>query len=337
MKQYVNTTDFYINEATVLTIGKFDGEHIGHRKLLAVMKNIALKKGLKTAVFTFNTAPYEIVGGFRNKYYADKQLQNAEQYTGQITTNDERNKMLEEAGIDYLIEYPFNKEVSHIGGEDFIMNILIEKMHMKAIVAGPDCAFGHNKEGNADLLKEVAKKLPEESSYDVIIIEKLKDENNRDISSTFIRAELDSGNIEKANRLLGSNYSIHGRVVQGNMIGGKILGFPTVNIIPPKNKHLPRFGVYASKVRIIKTGEEYQGLTNVGINPTVDNDKKKHCPRVETYIYDFDRNIYGSDIEISFIKFIRPERKFSSLDDLKKQISSDKEAVKTYFRSIEYV
>ena len=227
MKQYINITDFHIDKATVLTIGKFDGEHIGHRKLLAVMKGIAEEKGLKTAVFTFNTAPSEIIGGAESK--------EAGLNPSQITTNDERNKMLNDSGIDYLIEYPFNKEVARIKAEDFIKDILIKKMNMKAVVAGPDCAFGHNKEGNAELLTKVAAELPKELSYEVIIIDKEKDEYDRDISSTLIREELDKGNIENANKLLGTCYSIHGKVLHGNMIGGKLLGFPTANIIPQKN------------------------------------------------------------------------------------------------------
>lgn len=324
MKQYINITDFHIDKATVLTIGKFDGEHIGHRKLLAVMKGIAEEKGLKTAVFTFNTAPSEIIGGAESK--------EAGLNPSQITTNDERNKMLNDSGIDYLIEYPFNKEVARIKAEDFIKDILIKKMNMKAVVAGPDCAFGHNKEGNAEFLTKVAAELPKELSYEVIIIDKEKDEYDRDISSTLIREELDKGNIENANKLLGTCYSIHGKVLHGNMIGGKLLGFPTANIIPQKRKHLPKFGVYASKVRLVNSGEEYFGLTNVGINPTVDNDRANHSTRVETFIYDFNKDIYGEEIEISFIKFIRPEKKFSSLEELKKQIAYDKETVKSIFR-----
>lgn len=312
MKCYINTTDFRIDEPTVLTIGKFDGEHIGHQKVFAQMQKHAKAQNIKTAVFAFHTAPSAILGN---------------QEPALITTNAERNQRFARLGIDYLVEYPFNKEISMMEGEDFLRDILIAKMNMKAIVAGSDCAFGHNKSGNASLLERFAK----EFGYSVYIIEKERDENRREISSSLIRAELESGNIENANRLLGRKFSIYGRVSPGNQIGRKLLGFPTVNLFPPEDKFLPKYGVYYSVVKIEKEEGLWHGITNIGINPTIQKDKKQHVPRVETYLYHFEGDLYGKNIEVFLCRFLREEMKFESLEELRERIERDKREGEAFF------
>ena len=268
---------------------------------------------MKTVVFSFRTLPSNIV---RNKN------------TTQIFTNAERRKKLEELGIDYYIEYPFDMNIAKLTGEEFLTNILIEKLGMAEIVAGDDAAFGYKKSGNIELLNRLSKTL----GYDVKIITKEKDDFQNDISSTLIRQKLDEGDMEEANKLLGGIYSISGIVEEGNKLGAKI-GFPTLNVFPSSQKHLPKSGVYASRVRIGDDDTFYLGLTNVGSNPSIENDKRDHIARVETYLYNFDATLYGREIEVYLYKYIRPEMKFDSLDTLKSQLSKDKVEVLNFLNS----
>ena len=313
MITFINTTDIKITEKTAVVIGKFDGEHRGHRKLFRTLKDEANKRGLKTVVFSFRTLPSNIV---RNKN------------TTQIFTNAERRKKLEALGIDYYIEYPFDMSIAKLTGEEFLKDILIEKLCMAEIVAGDDAAFGYKKSGNIELLNRLSKVL----GYDVKIITKEKDDFQNDISSTLIRQKLDEGDLEEANKLLGGIYSISGIVEEGNKLGAKI-GFPTLNIFPPAEKHLPKLGVYASRVRIGDDDTFYLGLTNVGSNPSIENDKRDHISRVETYLYNFDASLYGREIEVYLYKYIRPEIKFDSLDLLKSQLIKDKMEVLDFLNS----
>ena len=155
-------------------------------------------------------------------------------------------------------------------------------------------------------------------------IEKEKAFDGLDISSTLIRELLLEGRVSKANEFLGTEYSIGGIVKTGNRIGKKLLGFPTLNIFPPKHKILPKFGVYATRVKLNSTGEIFDSITNVGNNPTVKDDLKNHTTRIETHIFDFDRDIYEESIEVYFVEYIRAEEKFESLEDLKLQMEEDK-------------
>lgn len=300
-----DTRQFQIDEPTVATIGKFDGRHVGHQKLLGEMLKIKKESGLKTAVFSFEIVPASVTSGRKQSV---------------ITTNQERRNNLEKMGIDYLVEYPFTMEVAHMPPEDFVRNILVGQMQAQVIVAGTDCGFGYQRSGNARLLEKLAPRY----GYRADIIQKAQ-EDHRDISSTFVREELDVGNIEKANELLGEPYAIHGTVVHGNHIGGSVLGFPTANILPPPEKHLPPFGVYVSRVRV--DGACYGGVSNIGKKPTVEGISPVG---VETYIIGFDEDLYGKNIEVQLLHFLRPEQKFSSLENLKEQIERDKQASVKY-------
>ncbi|MCI8662063.1 MAG: bifunctional riboflavin kinase/FAD synthetase [Hungatella sp.] len=300
MKCFIGETEFKINKPAVVTIGKFDGRHKGHQKLLGRMMEFKRKYGYETAVFTFDMAPVSRLSGTAQKV---------------ITTNQERRNNMEKMGIDYLAEYPFTRDVIHLSAEDFVKKILIDKMNAKAIVVGTDCGFGYQRSGNAQVLRELSGKY----GYQLEVIVKEQDDK-RDISSTYIKEELSRGNIEKANKLLGEPYAIHGTVVHGNHVGGPVLGFPTVNVIPPKEKFLPPFGVYVS--RVLAEGIYYGGITNIGRKPTVE---KESPIGVETYIFGLDKDLYGKNIEVQLLNFERPERKFGSLDQLKQQLERDKE------------
>ncbi len=190
-------------------------------------------------------------------------------------------------------------------------------MNARAIVVGTDCGFGYKRAGNAELLKAQKESL----GYELEIVDKKQDDSvHRDISSTYIKEELDRGNIEKANELLGEPYAIHGLVAHGNHMGGPVLGFPTANLLPPPEKYLPPFGVYVSKVLV--DGKYYGGITNIGKKPTIRGDNPIS---VETFVFDLDQDLYGKPIEVQLLNFERPERKFQSLEELKSQINKDKE------------
>lgn len=308
MEIITGTRDFQIKEPTVVTIGKFDGRHKGHQKLLRELLRQKEQKGLKTAVFTFAMAPSGIVSGRRQTV---------------ITTNQERRSNMAKMGMDYLVEYPFNQEVAHMTPEDFVAEVLVRQMSAKAVIAGPDCSFGYKGAGNASLLQELSARY----GFEAIIIEKEKDEQ-RDISSTYVREELDRGNIEKANALLGEPYTIHGIVVHGNHIGGTLLGFPTANIVPPPEKHLPCFGVYVS--RVLVDGTWYGGVSNIGRKPTIQGENPVG---VETFIMGLDEDLYGKNIEVQLLNFERPEQRFETLEELKARIKKDKEYAAEYFRT----
>lgn len=309
MQVITGTREFQIEEPTAVTIGKFDGRHKGHQKLLREMLCFKERQGLKAAVFTFDMAPAGVMAG---------RVQTV------ITTNQERRNKMAKMGIDYLVEYPFDQNTAHMSPEEFVSEVLVRRMHAKAVVVGTDCSFGYKGKGNAQLLKEMS----ESCGFEAVIIEKEQDDH-RDISSTYVREELDQGNIEKANELLGEPYAIHGVVVHGNHIGGAILGFPTANILPPPEKHLPPFGVYVSQVLV--DGALYRGVTNIGKKPTVEGESPVG---VETFIMGLEANLYGKEIEVQLLNFERPEQKFSSLEELKERIEKDKEYAAAYFEGL---
>ncbi|MCR4629903.1 MAG: bifunctional riboflavin kinase/FAD synthetase [Clostridium sp.] len=297
MQYIIGTREFQIEEPTAVTIGKFDGLHRGHMKLLDEVFRFR-KAGMKTAVFTFETAPGSLMSG---------------RMQTMITTNEERRRNLEQAGIDYLVEYPFNTTVAHMSPEDFVRKVLTDQMHARAVIAGTDCSFGYKGAGNAALLR----KLGPEYGFRAVIVDKLMD-GDREISSTYVREELAAGHIRKANELLGYEYSISGEVVHGQHLGST-LGFPTANILPPAQKHLPVFGVYLSETEV--DGVWYPSLTNIGRKPTIEG---LHPVSAETFLYDFDQSIYGKSIEVRMLDFFRPEMKFDSLNQLRAQVDSDK-------------
>ena len=303
MKYIRNTVDFQIEEDTVISLGKFDGIHRGHELL---MERLAEKKreGLKAAIFTFDIPPR------RNVQHVEAKV---------LTTNEEKMHIFEEMGIDYLIECPFTEEVMHMEPEDFI-RMLVERLHVKCIVAGEDFRFGHNRRGDYRMLQEYAGKL----GYEALILKKMK-EDARDISSTFVREEIAAGNIEKANHLLGYRYFVKGMVKHGNQIG-RTIGIPTINLIPPEEKLLPPFGVYVSEVAI---GEErYQGVTNVGCKPTIEGNNPVG---VETHLLDFREDVYEKVVTVEFLTMIREERRFDSIEKLQEQMMNDIAFTRAFF------
>ncbi len=286
---------------TAVAIGKFDGIHLGHKKLLAHILD-QKQDGLKATVFTFEPSPEEFFVGRPVK---------------QLFTRNEKRKAFEEMGIDILVEFPLTAQTAATPPEDFVKTILVEDLKADYIAAGTDVSFGDKGRGDQHLLKYMSREL----GFELCLIDKVM-LDGEEVSSTRVRNQIADGEIPMAKRLLGNDYSISGIVEHGKHLGSTI-GIPTVNVLPPANKLLPPFGVYSSTVVI--GGVSYRGMTNIGRKPTVSSSNQVG---VETYIYDFDEDVYGRQIEVRLHEFIRPEMKFDSVEALKKQMTSDIEAAR---------
>lgn len=296
MEIIAGTTDFYLEKETAAAVGKFDGLHIGHRRLLDEI--LARRKdGLAACVFTFDPAPAVLFGTSDGM---------------ELTTRQEKQLILERMGVDILIEFPLTAETAAMPPEIFASQVLGERMQVRYLAAGSDLSFGQGGKGDAALLKRLAPEL----GFSVDIVEKVCAEGSP-VSSTRVREQVEAGKMELAERLLGMPYLLAGRVTAGNRIG-RTLGFPTLNILPEPTKLLPPRGVYYSKVRC--RGKLYPAVTNVGYRPTVTADR---VMGVESYLYGFDKEIYGEQVEVNFLSFRRPERRFDSLEKLKAQLEED--------------
>jgi len=291
-----NNTDFIISEPTVVSIGKFDGDHIGHQKIFAVMRQIKADEMLKSAAFSFA--------------FFD---------TPQMSTMAEKRRLLKHEDVDYLIEFPFTDETKNMEAEVFIKEVLIARLNMKHIVAGTDCSFGHNRSGNADLLRTLGPEL----GFKVTIIEKVSG-GNEEISSTAVRSLIRNGNVEKAAVLNGRPYTVSGIARTGNKLGSRKLGFGTANIIPEEGKLFPKEGVYLTKT-LLSDGRRLYSMTNIGSNPSIDTDSFGHIIRCETHIFDFNEVLYGQFIQVEFLRHIRDEIRFSSVEELKAQLEKDRQ------------
>ena len=303
MKYINHTLEFHIDEPTVITFGKFDGLHRGHEMLMEHLDKVAEAYGLQRVVFTFDIPPR-------------KQMQDASAKV--LTTNEEKRYIFEQRGIDYLIECPFTKEVMCMEPEKFIKWIT-KALSVRYMVVGDDFCFGHNRSGNHKVLKEFEKKY----GYQTMVFQKMQ-EDHRDISSTFVREEIAAGDMKKANHLLGYPYFLFSKVVHGNQIGRK-MGIPTINMCFPEEKLLPKNGVYVTQTMI--SGKTYRSVSNIGCKPTISQDNPVG---VETYILDFDGELYDKVIQVSFLDYIREEKRFDSLPELQRQIEQDIKIAQNY-------
>lgn len=290
------TTDFFIPESTAVAIGKFDGVHRGHRKLLEQILD-AGKDGYAAAVFTFDPPPGAFFSGRQGK---------------ELTTREEKRELFREAGIRYLVEFPLNRTTASMPPEEFVLQVLVEKMRAGLVAAGTDLSFGDRGAGDARLLEAMAGI----GHYQVSIIRKVCMEG-REISSSYVREEVEKGNMELAARLLGSPYSVTGTVEHGKKFGRRI-GMPTANLLPPPDKLLPPAGVYFS--RVLYAGCWHRGITNLGVKPTVSLENRMVA---ETYLYDFEGDLYGQTVTVQLLHFLRPERRFPDVEALKAQMRSD--------------
>ncbi|WP_158860190.1 bifunctional riboflavin kinase/FAD synthetase [Lunatibacter salilacus] len=307
MKIYDNFNDFQPIPHAVVTIGTFDGVHLGHQKILNRLRILADQSQGETVLITFWPHPRMVL---RPDSHNIKLL----------STFEEKNTLLEEYGVDHLVSIPFTKAFSETSSEEFIHHILIEKIKTKILVIGYDHKFGKGREGGFEHLHANQEKYG-------FVLEEIprEDIDSIGISSTKIRQALEKGDIVSANNFLGRPYALRGEVIQGKQIGRSI-GFPTANIeIADLNKLIPGDGSYIVQASV--EGRTVNGMLNIGHRPTLSGLNKT----VEVHLFDFDRTIYGVDIDISFLEFLRPEIKFSGLDELKDQLDRDRIRARGFF------
>lgn len=296
MQHFYGINDVKLQDAWV-TIGSFDGVHIGHRQLIDQLTAGAHNVGAPAVVITFHPHPAVVLRGLQGPIY--------------LTTPEQKAQLLGNSGVDVVITYPFSKEVSQTSAKDFVQS-LHAHLGIKHLWIGHDFALGRNREGDVNALRgfgeELGFQVHEVSAY-----------QNQDqvVSSSLIRKNLEQGDLDGANRLLDRSYALTGKVEQGDQ-RGRELGFPTANIAVDKNIVVPGAGIYASWVTV--DGKTYQGASSIGVRPTFEGDGET---KVETFILDFDQDIYDQEITITFEHRLRDELKFDSIEALVEQIDQD--------------
>jgi riboflavin kinase / FMN adenylyltransferase len=296
MAHIYKLADAQISQPSMLTIGVFDGVHKGHQHLIHRVVDEARRAGCLAAVLTFFPHPDIVLRGLKGRYY--------------LTTPEQRAAELEKLGVDLVITHPFNEDVRQMRAAAFV-DELLHHLKLGALWVGSDFAMGYKREGNIDFLRTQG----EQKGFTVHAIDLIMAEGTR-VSSTAIREALQAGDMERAKEGLGRAYSLSGEVVHGKK-RGRAIGYPTANIDVWDEQVIPANGVYAGWARL--GDERFMAMTNVGVSPTFANKDVT----VEAYLLDFDRDIYGQTLEISFDRYLRPEMKFNGLDGLIAQIGED--------------
>lgn len=303
--RYIEGLDAYYGSGrSAVTLGKFDGLHCGHEKLIDKVMECAKTDGVESLVCSFDMRP------LFDSMSIEKEV---------LMTKEERRFRLEHR-VDWLVDCPFTKAFSQISAEDFIRDVLTGVFHAAYVVVGTDFCFGYGKKGDIHMLKE----YEDVYDYRLIIVEK-EQYCGREISSTYIREALFQGDIPLVNRLLGYPYTITGIVEHGRQLGRR-LGFPTLNVAPQEYKMMPPNGVYAVKVEI--DGKEFAGIGNVGVKPTVTNENRM---LVESYLFDYHEDAYGKKVSVKLYEFRRPEQKFADVQEMKRCIDRDIEYGRRFF------
>jgi riboflavin kinase/FMN adenylyltransferase len=297
-----NTEEFRIETPTIVTIGTFDGVHLGHQKILERLRNLKTQTGLKTVVLTFEPHPRKVL------FPDQKDLK-------LLTLVDEKLTLLDKYGVDVTVVYPFSKKFSELPSDVYIRHVLLKMLNVKYLVIGYDHKFGKNRSGDIQVLKKYAA----EYKFEIEEIS-ARDIDHIAVSSTRIRKALEEGDVELAGNFLGHRYFLEGHVIRGKQLG-RNLGYPTANIsITEEEKQVPNKGVYL--VEVIVSGQHYFGMLNIGVNPTTDVD---NLIKIEVHIFDFEHDIYGENIRINFVKRLRDEKKFANLNELKQALDQDRE------------
>ncbi|MCS7053334.1 MAG: bifunctional riboflavin kinase/FAD synthetase [Ignavibacterium sp.] len=297
---------------TVLTIGTFDGIHLGHQEIIKKVVDISHKESLRNLIITFHPHPRKVI--------------NPESSIKLLTIPEEQSKILESLGVENHLIINFTKSFSETTSYQFIKDYIVEKIGVKKIVIGYDHHFGKSRQGNVEFLKSISN----EFSFEVIEIPPFEIDSMV-VSSSLIRNELQNGNIKVVNKMLGRNYSLCGEIISGDGRGRK-LGYPTANIKIDEDKALPKLGIYAVFVFIDEV--RYNGLLSIGKRPTFYNNGKIVS---EVYIYNFDADIYGKFVKVELIEKIREEEKFNSVEELINQMNLDKENGIKIFNSLEKI
>ncbi|MCD7739199.1 MAG: bifunctional riboflavin kinase/FMN adenylyltransferase [Lachnospiraceae bacterium] len=338
MKIISGTTEFHIDGKSAVAIGKFDGVHLGHQKLLKRMHDWQAQ-GYLAVVFTFDRPPASV-------FSTEKNIR-------ELTTPEEKRELMEQMGTDVLVEFPMTAETAAMSPEAFVEEILVGQLNSAVILAGEDISFGHQGRGNRRLLEAMADRL----GYRTEIVDKLSvrealaylsdsslteegmkarrnteaaADEDRDrqffsdlngdvpVSSTLVRRLLEEGKMKQVTALCGRPYSVTGSIIHGSHLGGPVLQMPTINMEWPSEKLTPPFGVYYS--RTLLEGKYYRSITNVGCKPTVSEENRVLA---ETYIYDFGGNVYGERAQVFLYGYKRPEQKFDGIDALREQMQRD--------------
>lgn len=294
----------------LLTIGVFDGVHLGHKYLISQLKQKAGEEGMACGVVTFRQHPREVLSTHARLKY--------------LTTLEERIRLLKAEGVDVVLALSFTHELSQLNAREFT-GLLQKHLRMRGLVIGPDFALGRNREGSVDALRQVGREM----GFSVAVVQPVKI-NGDVVSSTAIRNALASGNMEKVHRLIGRSFSLEGSVVTGAG-RGRQLDFPTANMDLGPRQALPADGVYATRAYI--NGEPYQSVTNIGKRPTFEGEGRT----IEVYILDYKGDLYGSNLKIDVVQRLRGEKKFGSAEELQKQISEDIKQVRAILSSVEKV
>ncbi|MBO5516706.1 MAG: bifunctional riboflavin kinase/FAD synthetase [Firmicutes bacterium] len=307
MNIYKKLNEIVNMQPTAVALGNFDGVHKGHQMLIRECVAAAEEKGLAPSVFTFTNHPVNEIAG--------------KTIIKNIMTFEEKAEQLEKLGVENLFSPVFDDTIRTKGAFDFVKDILVDLFHTKHAVCGFNYRFGYKAEGDADRLAQLGR----EFGYGVSVIPEIRINGNT-VSSTLIRQIIDEGRIDEYKDYTGRLYCIDGKVVQGKHLGRRI-GFPTVNLSLDTTEAFPRNGVYITQTTVNK--QKYQSITNVGNKPTVGEFAKN----AETHIFDFDGDLYGQEVRIEFIKMLRPERKFDTLEDLQAEIHKNCLQAQEYFKT----
>ncbi len=310
MIYYTGTRDIHLQH-TAVALGKFDGLHRGHQLLFDKLK-MYQEKGYQTVIFTFNFHPANLLKHTRQNL---------------IYSHDERLRLVRSLGVDVMIEFPFTDETAHMLPDDFVREVLLNSLGAEVIVVGDDFRFGYQRSGDVNFLK-----LHQEE-YGCIIdsCEKLCTPDGEEVSSTLIRARIEEGDMTAAQELLGRPYSITGKVVRG-FANGRSVEMPTANLIPCDDKLLPPDGVYISGTVLSDGGLILPSLTNIGCNPTIGDGLDR---RIETFILQFDGDLYEKEITVNLYTRLRGEKRFESLQELRAQVKKDQKAAESFFAGLE--
>jgi riboflavin kinase/FMN adenylyltransferase len=305
MKIFHGTENANILRPTVLTLGVFDGLHMGHQKIVETVVNRAKELHAIPTAITFDPHPRAVL--------------HPESAPPLLQTLDQRLAALEVLGIEQTIVIPFSREFASIEAEEFLRDVIYDRLQAKEVYLGRGFAFGKNRAGNIELLRKISAEL----GFFADEVSEVQLRGQR-ISSSKIRELLAAGRVNLARGMLGRPYGVEGKIIRGDRRGHTI-GFPTANLLP-QNRVIPRTGVYVTATLIGETWR--RSITNVGVRPTFGNDLE---PSVETYIFDFDGDLYGDVLRVRFLHRIRDERKFSGIDELKAQIERDSRRALNYF------
>lgn len=308
MKQFNTLEEIKDIKETVIALGNFDGVHKGHQELIRRTVKSARMAGLKSAVFTFTNHPKNVLAGrpvIKNIMYPE-----------------DKAEIIKSLGVDYLFSLEFNKFIQHLSAEEFVQKLLIDTFKMREAYCGFNYHYGYKAEGNPETLIRAGLK----AGFGIHVLEPYKIDGNL-VSSTLIRKLIREGKVGECPKYMGRNYSVRGEVVVGNKIG-RTIGFPTSNLLIDETMVTPAHGVYVTYC--IYNGVYYQGVTNVGIKPTIGDNKKN----IETHIFNFSSELYGKQIRVEFLERLRPEMKFNSVQELSEQIARDCEKAKLYHEQL---